>query len=177
MPDLNAARTAERVAVDFETYVSQTTETLQDLGALYAGIEYLRFLDGEKHLVLFTESGLRLWRREDNINIANAASDARIALDTIHTGGIAGPPPPRFDMNGKLIDAAAAEHRGGVQRGLRGPGPARHLRTDRRRGDGLPQRQVTPSIASTAARASSICSATTPPTRTGMASSASSPSR
>ena len=102
MPDLNAARTAERVAVDFETYVSQTTETLQDLGALYAGIEYLRFLDGEKHLVLFTESGLRLWRREDNINIANAASDARIALDTIHTGGTAGAPPPRFDMNGKL---------------------------------------------------------------------------
>jgi VWFA-related protein len=103
LPDVSAARTAERVGVDFETYVSQATETLQDLGALYAGIQYLRYLDGEKHLVLFTESGLRLWRREDNINIANAASDARIALDTIHTGGIAGPPPPRFDMNGNLI--------------------------------------------------------------------------
>ena len=64
--------------------------------------------------MLFTESGLRLWRREDNFNLANAASDARIALDTIHTGGIAGPPPPRYvDMNGTLIDAAAAEHRGG----------------------------------------------------------------
>ena len=99
--------------VDFETFVSQATETFQDLGALYAGIEDLRYLDGEKHLVLFTESGLRLWRREDNINLANAASDARIALDTIHTGGIAGAPPPRFDVNGTLIDAADAEHRGG----------------------------------------------------------------
>ena len=102
MPATSADRTAELTGIDFETYVSQATETFQDLGALYAGIEYLRHLDGEKHLVLFTEKGLRLSRREDNINLANAASDARIAVDTIHTGGVAEAPPPQFDPRGTV---------------------------------------------------------------------------
>ena len=102
--DKSAALNIAFNGADFDTYVSQSTETFQDVGALYSGIEYLRYLDGEKHLVLFTESGLRLPRREDNISLANAASNARIAVDTIHTGGIAGPPPPRYaGANGTLV--------------------------------------------------------------------------
>jgi VWFA-related protein len=91
-----AALTAAFAVSTFDAFVSQATETFQDLGALYAGIEYLRHFDGEKHLVLFTERGLRLRSREDHFALARAASDARIAVDTIHTGGIAGPPPPRY---------------------------------------------------------------------------------
>jgi hypothetical protein len=88
----------------FDAFVAQATETFQDLGAVYSGIEYLRQLDGEKHLVFFTESGLRLPGREDGFALAHAASDARIALDTIHTGGIASPPPPRYiGANGTLV--------------------------------------------------------------------------
>jgi VWFA-related protein len=127
-PELGTATSAEKAAGlavafgagGFETFVSQMTETFQDLGALYAGIEFLRSLEGEKHLVLFTESGLRLPRREDHVKLANAASDARIALDTIHTGGVAGPPPPRYDGQGRgtlivqPLSSAAASFAEGV---------------------------------------------------------------
>jgi VWFA-related protein len=110
-PETGSATSAEKASAlavalggaGFDSFVSQMTETFQDVGALYAGIEFLRSLDGEKHLVLFTERGLRLPRREDHARLANAASDARIALDTIRTGGVAGPPPPQFSARGELI--------------------------------------------------------------------------
>ena len=100
LPDLGAERTGDMLGVEFEDYIAQSVETWQDLGGLYAGIEYMRHLDGEKHLVLFTAEGLRLERREDNVALAAAASDARITLNTIHTGGLVGAPAPRVNPRG-----------------------------------------------------------------------------
>jgi VWFA-related protein len=71
-----------------EDFVSATAQTLQDLGNIYAGINYLKHFEGEKHLVFFTEKGLTMPRLEEDVALAQTANDARVALDTIETGGI-----------------------------------------------------------------------------------------
>jgi VWFA-related protein len=74
--------------LSLEAFVAVTAQTLQDLGNIYAGIGYLRHFEGEKHLVFFTERGLTMPRLEEDEALAAAANDARVALDTIETGGI-----------------------------------------------------------------------------------------
>ena len=64
--------------------------TSTDLENLYTGIEYLRYIDGEKRLLYVTERGLFLPRAEDDGSLAAMANDARVVLDTIHTGGVSG---------------------------------------------------------------------------------------
>ncbi len=54
---------------------------------VYAGIEYLREMDGEKHLV-FLGSGLELLSVEDERRMARRASDARVTVDIIKTSGV-----------------------------------------------------------------------------------------
>ncbi len=71
----------------FEGYVANARQTSMDVGNLYSGIEYLRFVDGEKHLVFFSDKGLFLPRFENDKSISARASDARVAIDTIQTGG------------------------------------------------------------------------------------------
>jgi VWFA-related protein len=102
LPDPSAELTASLTDLDFDEYMAQMTETMQDAGNLYAAIGYLRFLEGEKHLVFVTEDGIRLPRQENNISIARVAADARIALDIVQTGGVAGAPPPRFLPGGGI---------------------------------------------------------------------------
>jgi VWFA-related protein len=79
----------------FDEYVEKSSATSQDLGNLYAGIRYLRYLDGEKHLVFLTPEGLFLPRLENSNSIAALANDARVTVDIIHTGGMAGGAPMR----------------------------------------------------------------------------------
>ena len=76
--------------LSFDEYVAQNAETLQDLGKIYTGIDYLRRLGGEKHLLFVTERFLFLPRAEDEKGLAAAASDARVAIDYLHTGGVSG---------------------------------------------------------------------------------------
>jgi hypothetical protein len=92
--DASDLRQAERVDLSFDEYVTANAQTMQDVGNIYTGIEYLRFIEGEKHLVFFTERGIFLPRGEDDRGLAAAASDARVVIDTIHTGGLLGAPPP-----------------------------------------------------------------------------------
>jgi VWFA-related protein len=117
-PEKTAALSVAFGGSSFDNFVSQATETFQDLGALFSGIEYLRQLDGEKHLVLFTERGLRLRSREDYFSLTNAASDARIALDTIHTGGMEGPTAPSVTITGTVnmpvLSSSAASFAEGI---------------------------------------------------------------
>jgi len=70
-----------------------------DLLKVYAGIEYLRHLDGEKRLVCLTTGmfipiriqnmppGLFFSSRDDNARLAARANDARVAIDIIGTAG------------------------------------------------------------------------------------------
>jgi len=74
--------------MSFDEYARSSAQTSQDLGNIYTGINYLKYLDGEKHLVFVTEGGLFLPRLENDYSIAALASDARVVLDTLQTGGL-----------------------------------------------------------------------------------------
>jgi len=76
----------------FDEFVDQNAQMLQDLSNIYACVEYLRRFDGEKHLVYLTQFGLALPRRDDDELLARIASDGRVAIDTLQTGGVKGQP-------------------------------------------------------------------------------------
>ena len=85
---------AESVGIEsFDSYVSNARATRQDLGSIYPGIEYLRFIEGEKRLIYVSTDGLFLPRVEDDLSLAAVANDARVAIDTIQTGGLYADPP------------------------------------------------------------------------------------
>jgi VWFA-related protein len=91
LPDAAAsiAQASLDTSASFDEYVATARQTSQDVGNLYSGIEYLRFVEGEKHLVFFSDDGLYLPRYENDKNISARASDARVVIDTIQTGGTA----------------------------------------------------------------------------------------
>jgi VWFA-related protein len=60
----------------------------QTLATLYASIEYLKYFDGEKHLILLNEGGIYLPRADDDEGLAATAADARVAVHTVLTGGV-----------------------------------------------------------------------------------------
>jgi hypothetical protein len=88
-----AMREADLYSTSFEEYVADARLRAQDLSNLYTGIEFMRYLEGEKHLVYVTAFGVRFDRLEDDLSLAAAANDARVAIDVIQTGGLAGPGP------------------------------------------------------------------------------------
>jgi len=98
LPDLRAELTANLAGTSFDEFAARYSSVFQDLGNLYAAIDYLRFLDGEKHLVYLTEEGVFVPGQRGNRRLAAVASDARIALNVVQTGGVAGAPPPRVVM-------------------------------------------------------------------------------
>jgi hypothetical protein len=73
-----------------DDFMANNAQTLMDLGNCYAGVEYLRHLEGEKHLLFVTEKGMYLPRVDDDAALSQAANDARVAIDTFQTGGIEG---------------------------------------------------------------------------------------
>jgi VWFA-related protein len=75
--------------MQFDEYVALNRQTMQDVGNLYAGLDYLRFLEGEKHLIFVTEQGFYLPSANGDRDVAAIASDARVAIDTFQTGGVA----------------------------------------------------------------------------------------
>lgn len=88
------AEGAARAGIEaFDSYVSSALATRQDLGSIYTGIEYLRFIEGEKHLIYVSTDGLFLPSVDDDLSLAAVASDARVAIDTIQTGGLYADPP------------------------------------------------------------------------------------
>jgi VWFA-related protein len=96
LPDVGAQIAAELTDVSLEEYHAQLTQSMSDVGNLYAGIGYLRHLEGEKHLVMITERGIYLPDQQSNTSLARIASDARIAFDIIQTGGVLQPHAPVF---------------------------------------------------------------------------------
>lgn len=82
----------ELVGVDFDTYLRDVAQTTQDSGNLFAGIEYVRHVEGEKHLIWLTEFGLRRTFSpadpvEIDVDLARRAADARVVLNVIRAGG------------------------------------------------------------------------------------------
>ena len=73
--------------MSLDEFVEVNSQSMQDLATLYTGISYLRHVNGEKHLLFVSRDGMMLPRAEDDRGIAAAASDARVALNILHTGG------------------------------------------------------------------------------------------
>ncbi len=79
--------TSKGIEGSFEQFMAQMMTTNQDLSNLYAAIEYLRFIEGEKHVVFVTEHGIALPDFSQNMALAAVANNARVVIDTIQTGG------------------------------------------------------------------------------------------
>jgi len=74
-----------------------------DLLKVYAGIEYLRHLDGEKHVV-FLGKGIFFAHKEGDEQLAARANDAGITLDIVHTDGMADAPTRHVDRGPGSLD-------------------------------------------------------------------------
>ncbi len=72
----------------FEENVRHRLEIDQDLLNIFAGIEYLRYLEGEKHLIYFSSAGLFLPKPDNRESLAQVAADARVRIDTFKTEGV-----------------------------------------------------------------------------------------
>lgn len=102
--DRNAA---DAMDMGFEQYAQSSAQTSQDLGNIYTGINYLKYLDGEKHLVFVSEGGLFLPRLENDHSIAALASDARVVIDTLQTGGLITMDPLQRNAMGAVVGVSA----------------------------------------------------------------------
>ena len=80
----------ELIGLPFDAFVSASVQAMHDMGNLYTGIEYLRYLEGEKHILFLTEQGFYTPRLEADASLAARANHARVVIDTIQTGGIDG---------------------------------------------------------------------------------------
>jgi len=75
--------------IDSTEGLAERQRSIDDLRNLYMGIEYLRYLEGEKHLIYVTEFGfVGLERAEHAKSLAAVAADARVAISPIQTGGL-----------------------------------------------------------------------------------------
>ncbi len=70
----------------FDSFVLDNAETLEDMGNLYAAVAYLQKLEGEKHVVFVTANGISLPRAEDYSDLAVVAANGRVAVDVVLTG-------------------------------------------------------------------------------------------
>jgi hypothetical protein len=84
------------------------------LEQIFAGIECLRYLAGEKHLVLVSERNFTLPRADYEKAIGALANDAGVTIDTVQTGGLGG------DMDHSSLKAIA-QLTGGISSVFRYP--------------------------------------------------------
>ncbi len=66
----------------YHEYVALSAQTTQELENLYRAVEYLRYVDGEKHLLFLSEEGLFVPRMEHDLSLAAMANDARVTIET-----------------------------------------------------------------------------------------------
>ncbi len=77
--------TAQDIDITAMSDDQNVAATRDDVDKLYASINYLRVIDGEKHIVFLSEEGLmNLGRSEDADSIAAVAADARVTLSAVH---------------------------------------------------------------------------------------------
>jgi VWFA-related protein len=67
--------------------VVYNTAAAHEREKLFAAVNYLRFVDGEKHVIFLTQEG-SVWMGPRADWLTRMASDARVAITMIHTGGL-----------------------------------------------------------------------------------------
>ena len=65
---------------DLDAWVHQAAKSDVDLSKVYAGVEYLRGIEGEKHLIFVTDQDLPRTVAEDDRTLGARASDARVSV-------------------------------------------------------------------------------------------------
>jgi hypothetical protein len=85
--DVIGAEQADLIGMSLDEYVSNRVQSMQDLARIYAALNYLRHIDGDKHLVYVSPSGLALPSADDDRSVARVAQDARVAMNIFHSGG------------------------------------------------------------------------------------------
>jgi len=80
-------RMSQVIGMALDEFVSTNAQSMQDVGNLYTGVRYLQYMDGEKHLLFAAERTPLLPRADDDKDLATFASDARVAIHYLHTGG------------------------------------------------------------------------------------------
>ena len=92
IPNPFASADDNAIAVmEYDQFVSRTLRSMQGLSQVFAGIQYMRNMEGQKRL-LYIGPGMFLPSTDADNNIAAMANDARVALDMIQAGGIEGSP-------------------------------------------------------------------------------------
>jgi VWFA-related protein len=86
--DVFGAASAETIGMSLDQYASNAVQSNQDLTRIYAALAYLRHIDGEKHLVYVSPSGLHLPSTDDDRGVARIAQDARVVMDVFHSDGM-----------------------------------------------------------------------------------------
>jgi VWFA-related protein len=77
--------------LSLDDFMASCATTLQDQNSLMALMEYLRYFDGQKHVLFVTEKGL-LWPSDANDRaLAVLANDARASIHTMQAGGLLQP--------------------------------------------------------------------------------------
>jgi VWFA-related protein len=79
------------LSLPFDEFIPRAADSIEDMQNIFTCIEYLRYVEGDKHLLYFSGKGLLFpYGNEDyDKGIAAVANDARVAIDTFHTGGLA----------------------------------------------------------------------------------------
>ncbi len=77
------------LSLGFDQFAPKAAGSFQDLQNLYTCIEYLRYMDGEKHLLFFTGEGLLFPNGNTDYDkgVIAMANDARVTIESFHTGG------------------------------------------------------------------------------------------
>ena len=91
MMQFDALSAASITNLPFSDFASSFAATMQSTRNLYTSIDYMRFIEGEKHILFFTPSGLDLPRVEYDQQLSAYANDARVAIDIFQTGGCCPP--------------------------------------------------------------------------------------
>jgi VWFA-related protein len=94
----------------FQDYVkARSGQPLTELESLFYGVSYLRFMEGEKHLLFLTERGpVPTWDQVKSLT--TSASNARVALNTIQSdvrildGMLGSPMPLAINQSGASTD-------------------------------------------------------------------------
>ena len=81
-------------ALSVYDYAGEGKRTLAEMDRLASAIDYLRFVEGEKHIIYICEQGMFLPRLDTDLSLAAAANHARVTLNIIQTGGQIAPRAP-----------------------------------------------------------------------------------
>ena len=100
--EVAARRAALSGASSAAEYGAQRIVVSQDKDKLLNGITEMRYFEGEKHIVFLTEKGIAIDEREEDQIVARGASDARVVLNMIVTGGIYWPSASRGIVNAAI---------------------------------------------------------------------------